>query len=37
VDRLASLHQDLMANSQHADLLLSQGLADITRFAARKA
>ena len=37
VAKLAALHQDLMANSQHADLLLSQGLAEITRHAARGA
>jgi len=35
VDKLANLHRALMANSQQADLLLAQGLAEITRVAAR--
>lgn len=33
VQRLTSLHQNLLANSQSADLLLAQELAEITRFA----
>ncbi|WP_128891307.1 DNA polymerase III subunit delta [Erythrobacter sp. HKB08] len=34
VSRLAEMHQQLLANSQSADLLLSQGLAEIARAAA---
>ncbi len=34
LDRLASLHRALMVNSQNAELLLSQGLAEIARAAA---
>ncbi len=34
VDRLVALHRELLANSQTAELLLSQGLADIARAAA---
>jgi DNA polymerase-3 subunit delta len=34
VDRLVDLHRQLMANSQNAELLLAQGLADIARAAA---
>lgn len=34
VDRLIDLHRQLLANSQNAELLLAQGLAEITRFAA---
>ncbi len=37
VDRLTALHQNLMQNSQSAELLLSQGLADIARAARRSA
>jgi DNA polymerase-3 subunit delta len=33
IDRLIALHRDLLANSQHADLLLAQGLAEIARAA----
>ena len=33
VGKLASLHQQLMGASQDSDLLLAQGLAEITRFA----
>ncbi len=36
VPRLAELHQDLMSNSQIAELVLAQSLAQITRFAARR-
>lgn len=35
VDKLVGLHQALLANSQDAELLLAQGLADIARVAAR--
>lgn len=35
VDRLTGLHRALMANNQSAELLLAQGLAEITRAAAR--
>jgi DNA polymerase-3 subunit delta len=34
VDKLVGLHRSLLANSQDADLLLSQGLAEIARAAA---
>ncbi|MEN9719011.1 MAG: hypothetical protein RIQ99_1889, partial [Pseudomonadota bacterium] len=34
LDRLMDLHRALLANSQNAELLLAQGLADITRAAA---
>ena len=37
VDRLTALHRSLLANSQTAELLLAQGLAAITREAARGA
>lgn len=36
VDRLVSLHRQLLTNSQQAELLLTQGLADIARAAARR-
>lgn len=36
VDRLIELHRQLLVNSQNAELLLSQGLADIARAAAAK-
>ncbi len=36
VDRLANLHRALLANSQSAELLLAQELAEIARFAAHK-
>jgi DNA polymerase-3 subunit delta len=36
VDRLIGLHRALLANSQQAELLLAQGLAEITRAAARR-
>ncbi|MFM5907902.1 MAG: DNA polymerase III subunit delta [Novosphingobium sp.] len=36
VDRLAGLHKALLANSQSAELLLAQELAEIARFAAGK-
>ena len=36
VARLAALHRALLANSQTAELLLAQGLADIARFAAQR-
>ncbi len=36
VERLAGLHRTLMTNSQNAELLLAQGLADITRAAAQR-
>ena len=36
VERLAALHAALLANSQHAELLLAQELADIARAAARR-
>jgi len=35
VSRIFQLHQQLLANSQMAELILAQGLADITRAAAR--
>jgi DNA polymerase-3 subunit delta len=35
VDKLADLHRALLANSQSAELLLGQGLAEIARVAAR--
>jgi DNA polymerase-3 subunit delta len=35
VSRLAELHRELLSNSQSAELLLAQGLAEITRAAAR--
>lgn len=34
--KLLQLHKDLLGNSQAAELLLAQGLAEITRFAARR-
>ncbi len=34
VDKLVSLHRALLGNSQHAELLLAQGLAEIARVAA---
>lgn len=36
VARLTALHRALLGNSQTAELLLSQGLADIARFAAQR-
>ncbi|MBN8499834.1 MAG: DNA polymerase III subunit delta [Sphingomonadales bacterium] len=36
VDRLIELHRALLANSQNAELLLSQGLAEIARAAAHR-
>ncbi len=36
VERLAALHQDMLAKSQDAELLLAQGLTEIARFASRK-
>lgn len=36
VDRLVSLHRQLLTNSQQADLLLAQGLAEIARAAAKR-
>lgn len=36
VARLTSLHRSLLGNSQAAELLLAQGLADIARFAAQR-
>ena len=36
VDRLIALHRALLANNQGAELLLAQGLADITRAAVRR-
>jgi DNA polymerase III subunit delta len=36
VDRLVSLHRQLLANSAHAQLLLTQGLAEIARVAAKR-
>lgn len=36
VARLIELHRELLANSQNADLILAQGLAEITRAAAQK-
>jgi len=35
VDKLAALHQSLMANSREAELLLAQGLTEIARFSAK--
>ncbi|MDE2410910.1 MAG: DNA polymerase III subunit delta [Sphingomonadales bacterium] len=35
IDRLVDLHRQLLTNSQNAELLLAQGLADIARAAAR--
>jgi DNA polymerase-3 subunit delta len=37
VDRLIELHRQLLANSQNAELLLAQGLAEIARAAAPRA
>ncbi|MBV1916547.1 MAG: DNA polymerase III subunit delta [Sphingomonadaceae bacterium] len=37
VEKLAGLHQAMLANSQDAELLLAQGIAEIARAAARKA
>ncbi len=37
VDRLVELHRALLTNSQNAELLLAQGLADIARAAAQRA
>ena len=36
VDRLMLLHRQLLHNSQHADVLLAQGLAEIARAAAKR-
>ncbi len=36
VPRLVEMHRALLSNSQAAELLLAQGLADITRFAAKR-
>ncbi|MEL7444531.1 MAG: DNA polymerase III subunit delta [Pseudomonadota bacterium] len=36
VPRLVEIHRSLLANSQSAELLLAQGLAEIARFAARR-
>ncbi|MEM1053463.1 MAG: DNA polymerase III subunit delta [Pseudomonadota bacterium] len=36
IPRLTALHQSLLANSQTAELLLAQNLAEITRFAAKR-
>jgi DNA polymerase-3 subunit delta len=36
VDKLVQLHRALLTNSQQAELLLAQGLADITRVAAAR-
>ncbi len=36
VERLAELHRTLLGNSQNAELLLAQGLADIARAAAQR-
>ncbi len=36
VDRLIALHRALLSNSQNAELLLAQGLAEITRAAAQR-
>lgn len=36
VERLVTLHRDMLAKSQDAELLLRQGLADIARFAANR-
>ena len=36
VARLTALHRALLTNSQAAELLLAQGLADIARFAAQR-
>lgn len=36
VDRLIELHRALLSNSQNAELLLAQGLAEITRAAAQR-
>ena len=36
VDKLAGLHKALLSNSQNAELLLAQGLAEIARAAAPK-
>jgi DNA polymerase-3 subunit delta len=37
VDRLMLMHRQLLGNSQHADVLLAQGFAEIARAAAKKA
>jgi DNA polymerase-3 subunit delta len=36
IPRLTALHQNLLANSQAAELLLAQDLAQIARFAAKR-
>ena len=36
IERLMALHRDLMGNSQNAEQLLAQGLAEITRGAAAR-
>jgi len=36
VERLVALHRDLMSKSQDAELLLRQGLAEMTRFAVKQ-
>ena len=36
IPRLVALHQKLLANSQTAELLLAQDLAEIARFAAKR-
>jgi DNA polymerase-3 subunit delta len=36
VDKLVQLHRALLTNSQQAEVLLAQGLADITRVAAAR-
>lgn len=36
IPRLTALHQDLLANSQAAELLLAQNLTEIARFAAKR-
>lgn len=36
IPRLVALHRNLLANSQSAEILLAQELAEITRFAARR-
>jgi DNA polymerase-3 subunit delta len=36
VQRLTSLHQNLLSNSQSAELLLAQELAEIARYATLK-
>jgi DNA polymerase III subunit delta len=36
VDRLTTMHRQLLTNSQQAELLLAQGFAEIARAAAKK-